>query len=67
MKKVISTILAVVVLASAVLLTSCGEKAECDFCNEEYPVKKMRESEVFGDTMYMCDECYGEMSEFFGE
>ncbi len=65
MKKTILAILTVGMLASSALLTSCGEKARCDFCNEEYPVKKMRESEVFGDTMYMCDECYDEMKDMF--
>lgn len=62
MKKLMSILL---VVAVALSFASCGEKAQCDFCNEEYPVKKMRENEVWGETMYMCDECYEEMSEWF--
>lgn len=61
MKKTISVILTVVMLISSLALTSCGEKAECDFCGEEYLARKMRESEVFGETIYICDECYDEL------
>lgn len=62
MKKVIVLIL---VLVMVLTLCSCGAKVECDFCGNEVKEKKARSREVFGETMYMCDDCYAEMSEMF--
>lgn len=62
MKKLMSIMLVAAVTLS---FASCGEKAQCDFCNEEYPVKKMRENNALGETIYICEECYEEMMEWF--
>ena len=61
MKKVISIVLAAIVLAfSAVALSSCGEKHECFFCEEE---KKCVEKSVWGETVYVCEDCLDEIYE----
>ena len=63
MKKVIVLVLALVM---ALTLCSCGAKVECDFCGNEVKEKSARSSEMFGETAYMCDDCYTEMAELFG-
>ena len=54
MKRVISLVLALVlVLSLAVMICSCGEKAECSICGEEKNVKDMTK---IGDK-YLCNYC----------
>ena len=55
MKKLIAFALAIIMLAS---LCSCGKTVECDFCGNEVKEKKAHVNEVWGETMYICDECY---------
>ena len=63
MKKIISLILVVVLVAAlAFSLCSC-EKAECDFCGEEKTVRSMKKSELFGQTIYTCKDCQKEIDE----
>jgi len=63
MKKVLSTVLAVVMLASsAIAFSSCDTKHKCDFCGEE---KKCVEKTVMGESMYICDDCIDEINEFY--
>ena len=63
MKKIISLILVVVLVAAlAFSLCSC-EKAECDFCGEEKPVRSMEKDELFGETIYTCKDCQKDIEE----
>lgn len=64
MKRIISVVLATLTIAmSAFALTSCGEKHECDFCNEE---KKCEVKSVWGEEIYVCDDCMDELNDMFG-
>ena len=57
MKKVISLILAAIMLFTlAVTLCSC-EKVECDLCGNEDYKNKMTVEEVFGEKIYYCKDC----------
>lgn len=59
MKKFIAIVLAIVTLASlCFVFSSCGKTAECFGCGEEYKARKMRKEEFWGETVYMCDECF---------
>lgn len=57
MKKV-AVIMAIAIVAA--LFTACGEKYECDFCGEE---KSCQTRIVFGEKMYVCNDCVDELSE----
>ena len=58
MKRLLSLVLlAAVLLTLGVSLVSCGEKAECSLCGEEYPVKDMMKETDFGEVYYFCPEC----------
>ena len=57
MKKVISLVLAAIMLLTlAVSLCSC-EKVECDLCGEEKFKNQMTVEEVFGEEIYYCKDC----------
>ena len=62
MKRIITFVLAGLILAT---FTSCGKTVECDFCSEEVNERKAHKSEVFGETMHTCQECYDELVETF--
>lgn len=63
MKKLVSTVLAIVIfVSSAIVMTSCGEKHECDFCGEE---KKCDVRIIMGEEIYVCDDCVDEINNFF--
>ena len=65
MKKVVSIILAaIMILTLAVSLCSC-EKAECDLCGEEKLVSKMTVEEVFGEKIYYCNDCKEDLEDLF--
>lgn len=67
MKRIISTIMIVVALASTLMLSSCGgEVGICEFCGEEFKVNQMHERNFFDETVYVCDECNEELEEAFG-
>lgn len=57
MKK-FAIVIAVITVLSA--FTSCGKKVECDFCGE---MKHCEEKNVYGETMFICDNCYDELRE----
>lgn len=65
MKRVISLVLALVlVLSLAVMICSCGEKAECDTCGEEKYVKDMTKVMELGDmVVYVCNDCQKEVDD----
>ena len=69
MKRVISLVLALVlVLSLAVMICSCGEKAECDTCGEEKYVKDMTKVLELGDyTVYICHDCQNEAEDAFDD
>lgn len=60
MKNLVKVLLLVVVLAT--MLTACG-KFTCDTCNKEKSGKQHK-SEVFGEEVVMCDDCYEELEKF---
>ena len=62
MKKVISLILAAIMLFTlAVTLCSC-EKVECDLCGDEDYKHKMTADEVFGHEVFYCKECWEDLN-----
>jgi len=62
MKKLISILLLVVVLAT--MLTACG-KFTCDMCGEEKSGKKHEES-MLGESIVICDDCYKALEDLAG-
>ena len=46
---------------------SCGKEVECDFCDAKYPEHKGNTSEVFGETVHMCPDCYAEFKDVTAE
>lgn len=62
MKKLISILLLVVVLAT--MLTACG-KFTCDMCGEEKTGKKHEES-MLGESIVICDDCYKALEDLAG-
>lgn len=57
--KQVKKIMAVVILG-AILVTGCGKKEVCDFCNEK---KACTTKEVLGEKIKICEECFSELSE----
>lgn len=52
--------------ASTVLsLAACGGKFTCDLCGEEKSGKK-HTSEVLGEEVTICDDCYGDIEDLGG-
>jgi len=67
MKRILSLVLLAVMLVTLALsFVACGEKAECDFCGEEYPVRKMEKDEVCGEEVYICEDCMEDLEDAFG-
>ena len=62
MKKIIS--LLVLVFAMVTMLTACG-KFTCALCNEEKSGEK-HVSEIEGEKIEICDDCYELLNEGFG-
>ncbi len=60
MKNIVRILL--VVFALTTLLTACG-KFECDLCGKEKGGEK-HESEISGEEVVMCDDCYEELEKF---
>ena len=58
-KKIVAGVLAAVMLLA--VLTACGKKVPCDFCEDE---KKCEPVSFFGEELYICDDC---RSVFTGE
>lgn len=44
--------------STVLLLAACGSKFTCDLCGEEKSGKK-HTTEVFGEEVTLCDDCYG--------
>ena len=66
MKKIIAIILlSISLLSFSVSFCSCGKVVECDFCGNEAKESKMHVGEIFDETVYMCNECYVELKEWF--
>ncbi|HEX3021998.1 MAG TPA: hypothetical protein VHP81_06370 [Lachnospiraceae bacterium] len=55
----------VIVMVSllTVMLCACGKKVECDFCGE---VKSCTEKSLFGEKIYVCDDCIDEFNAEMG-
>ena len=63
MKNVWTKVTAVAILA----IVSCGNKKfTCSICNEEKNGKPI-ESELMGEKILICDECYEGMKELLGQ
>ncbi len=63
MKNLVKVLLLVVVLAT--MLTACG-KFTCDTCGKEKSGKQHK-SEVFGEEVVMCDDCYDDLEKLADE
>ena len=64
MKRILSLVLLAVMLLTVCLsVTACGKKAECSLCGEEYPVRKMEMEEVFGEEVYVCEDCMEDLED----
>ena len=63
MKKFIGIL--VLVVAMVTMLTACG-KFTCDLCGKEKGGKK-HESELLGQEVVICDDCYTAIDEGFDE
>lgn len=63
-KKVVTTITLFLLLLS---LAACGGKSfKCDMCNEEKTGKSYK-SQLMGEEITICEDCYKEMNEFVGK
>ena len=64
MKRILSLVLLAVMLVTlCVSFVACGEKAECSLCEEEYPVRKMEKEEIFGEEVYVCEDCMEDLED----
>lgn len=61
MKKNITILALLIVLLS--LLAGCGQKVECDFCNE---VKKCETRYMLGEGINICKDCVSELEGLVG-
>ena len=61
MKKIVA-IIGSVALAAA-LLAGCAPKVECEFCGE---VARCKTTKVWGEEVYICQDCAEEWDELFG-
>ncbi len=62
-KKIIATLTLLVLLIS---LVACGDKSfKCDMCNEEKTGKSYK-SQLMGEEITICDDCYKDMKDFMG-
>ena len=62
MRRKISVLVTMIVMA--LIITACG-KFVCDFCGEEKNGKSY-ESEVLGEEVVICQDCYDGIQELFG-
>lgn len=62
MKKKLYVLLITVIMA--ISLTACGNFM-CDFCGDEKNGKNYK-SELWGEEMVICKDCYDELQELFG-
>ena len=53
--------LSLLAVVMVMMLTACG-KFECGMCNEEKSGKKHK-TEVFGEEIVICDDCYEDIQE----
>ena len=58
MKKILLVVLALVMVLT---LGACGKKVTCNICGEEVRASKAHEDEVFGNTVYVCNDCYEDL------
>lgn len=62
-KKIVSLFIMLVLLMS---LAACGNQAfTCDLCKEEKTGKSYK-SQLMGEELTICEDCYEEMNEVFG-
>ncbi len=58
MKKILSLILALLILSTAALtLSSCG-KVTCPLCDDEVFALSTKKTEIFGQEVKICKDCY---------
>lgn len=58
MKRYSSIILTTFLLTITLLLSSCGEVLECDWCINEGKKSKMHELDLLGGKTILCESCY---------
>lgn len=62
-KQIILSLITILLLLG---LTACGSKIfECDVCNEEKSGKSYK-SQLMGDKITICEDCYKDMNDFIG-
>lgn len=68
MKRILSAMLAIIILAAAITtMTACGEIVECDLCPKEDREGRMHHVEMWGEPVALCDDCYDELMEISRE
>lgn len=61
MKKILVLVLALFMLCS---LCACGT-VECDVCGEQVSSFNATEEELFGQTVYICDDCNEDLNNLY--
>lgn len=59
-------LLIVLCFSTIMMLTGCGKTFICDACEEEKRGKQHK-SEVLGETIVLCDDCYNELKSIVSE
>lgn len=66
MNRVKQMFIVLITILSLLGLTACGSKIfECDICNEERSGKSYK-SQLMGDEITICEDCYKNMNDFIG-
>lgn len=66
MKNSFKILIVLLVFAISLALSACGNKTfKCGICNEEKTGKSYK-SQVMGQEVIVCEDCYKELSEAFG-
>lgn len=60
MKKQITNKIILGLITASLLMTGCGKKVVCDFCDEK---KSCTTKEVLGEKVNICDDCMKEFTE----
>lgn len=66
MNRVKQMFIVIITILSLLGLTACGSEIfECDICNEERTGESYK-SQLMGDEITICEDCYKNMNDFIG-